>query len=81
MGVVDEAGGPAYIGAMLVDVLSVLLAIALAAVLGTLLAGVVLFSRGGELNRRYGHRLMNLRVATQAVAVMLLGLLVLARGG
>lgn len=66
---------------MLINVLSVLLAIALAAVLGTLLTGVVVFSRGGEFNRRHGHRLMNLRVATQAVAVVLLGLLVLARGG
>jgi hypothetical protein len=29
--------------------------------------------RGGETNRRYGNFMMNLRVGTQAVAVLILG--------
>jgi hypothetical protein len=57
--------------------LSILLAIALAAVLAVLLSGVFIFVKGGETNRRWSLRLMNLRVATQAVAVLLLGLLLL----
>lgn len=64
---------------MLVTVLSVMLAIAMLAVLAVLVTGVFTFARGGEFNRKHANRLMNLRVATQAVAVLLLGLLVLAR--
>jgi len=44
-----------------------------------LLTGVVVFSRGGQANDRWSNRLMNTRVATQAVAVLLLGLILLAR--
>jgi hypothetical protein len=64
----------------MVLILSILLGIAVAVVLGILLAGVLIFARGGEANKRLGQRMMNLRVAAQAVAVALLGLLVLARG-
>ena len=63
----------------MVSVLSIFLALALAAVLAVLLAGVVVFSRGGAANDRWSNRLMNMRVATQAVAVLLLGLILLAR--
>jgi hypothetical protein len=59
--------------------LSVLLGLALVAVLLVLIGGVVVFARGGEINRRYGNRIMNLRVATQAVAVAILGLILLLR--
>jgi hypothetical protein len=59
--------------------LSLLLMLALAAVVGVLATGIVVFIRGGEFNRRHGNRLMNLRVATQAVAVLILGLLLLLR--
>lgn len=64
----------------MVIVLSILLGIAVAVVLGILLAGVLIVARGGEVNKRLSQRMMNLRVAAQAVAVGLLGLLVLARG-
>ena len=47
----------------------------LAAIVCVLLTGVTVFVKGGELNRRWGNRLMNLRVATQFVAVLLLGAL------
>jgi hypothetical protein len=58
-------------------VLWILLVIALVAVFGVLITGVIIFARGGETNRRYGNFMMNLRVGTQAVAVLLLGLLLL----
>lgn len=60
-------------------ILSVLLGLAVTVVLGVLLTGVVVFARGGQINQRLSNRLMNLRVAAQALAVGLLGLLVLVR--
>ena len=57
--------------------LTIALGIALAAVVLVLLSGVTLFAKGGEANRRWSLRLMNLRVATQAVAIALLGILML----
>jgi hypothetical protein len=68
--------GRDHIGQM-ITLLSVLLGIALLAVVGVLMTGVVVFARGGEVNRRWANRLMNLRVATQAVVVLLLGALML----
>ena len=76
----DFLTADAYVGVMLVIILSVLLSLSLLALLGVLATGIFTFARGGAFNDKYGHRLMNLRVATQAVAVVLLGLLVLVRG-
>ncbi len=47
------------------------------ATLGVLATGVVTMLRGGEFNRKHGNRLMRLRVLLQAVAVGLIGLLLL----
>ena len=58
-------------------VLWILLVIVLIAVFAVLVTGVTVFARGGELNRRYGNLLMNIRVGTQAVAVLLLGVILL----
>lgn len=52
-------------------VLSVLLAVALAAVLLVLVVGVLAMARGGEFNRKYANKLMRLRVLLQGVAVVL----------
>ena len=60
--------------------LQILLAIALAAVFAVLVAGVVGFIAGGEFNRKYSNKLMRLRVATQAVAVLLLLALLILKG-
>jgi hypothetical protein len=62
----------------MIALLSVLLGIGLLAVVCVLVTGVVVFARGGEANRRWANRLMNLRVATQAVVVLLLAALMLA---
>ncbi len=52
--------------------LSVLLLIAMMATLGVLVVGLAGFFRGGEFNRKYGNKLMQARVALQAIAVFIL---------
>jgi hypothetical protein len=49
-----------------------LLAFALLLVLGVLAVGVISMARGGEFNQKYGNKLMQARVAAQALAVLLL---------
>ena len=58
-------------------ILWIMLVVALGAVFCVLVAGVTIFARGGEFNRRYGNFMMNLRVGTQAVAVLILGVILL----
>lgn len=55
--------------------LTVILFIALAAVLGVLLLGIYGMGRGGEFNRKYGNKLMRWRIALQFLAVGILVLL------
>ncbi len=59
--------------------LNILLGLAMFAVLGVLATGLVGFIKGGEFNRRYANKLMRLRVATQAFAVLVLLALLLLR--
>ena len=61
-------------------VLRILVGIAIAAVAAVLATGIVAFIAGGEFNRKYGNKLMRLRVATQAVAVVLLLALLILKG-
>lgn len=61
------------------SVFTVLLGLTLVAVLAVLAAGLVSFIAGGEFNRKYANKLMRLRVATQALAVLLLLILLLLR--
>lgn len=56
---------------------SVLLAIALAAVLGVLAMGLFSMARGGEFNRKHGNRFMQARVILQFGAIALLAIAVL----
>ena len=53
-------------------VLIVLIAIALAATLVVLAAGLISMFRGGEFNRKYGNLLMRARIGTQLTTVALL---------
>jgi ABC-type methionine transport system permease subunit len=62
------------------DVLQILLIVTLVAVMVVLITGVAGFIAGGEFNRKYGNKLMRLRVASQAVAVLLVIALLLAKG-
>jgi len=58
-------------------VLPYLIGAALIATLGVLFAGVLVMARGGELNRKYGNKLMRLRIAMQATAIVLFVLFML----
>jgi len=53
-------------------VFPMLIVVALAAVVIVLLTGVAGMARGGDFNRRYGNKLMRLRVVLQGVAVVLI---------
>ncbi len=61
---------------MMNNVILILLAITLAAVVIVLLTGVVGMARGGDFNARYGNKLMRLRVILQGLAIVLFILLV-----
>jgi hypothetical protein len=52
--------------------LTLLLVLAMAATLAVLVVGLIGFFRGGEFNQKYGNKLMRARVALQALAVLLL---------
>ncbi len=54
------------------NLLAVLIVIALLAVLGVLGMGVFTMLKGGEFNRKYGNKLMRLRVVLQFTAIMLI---------
>ena len=53
-----------------------LLIITLIVVVGILFLGLFSMARGGEFNRKYGNTFMRFRVIAQAVAVLLVLLLV-----
>ncbi len=52
-------------------VLPYLIGLSLLAVLATLLTGLITMGRGGDVNKRYGNKLMRLRVILQAVTIAL----------
>jgi hypothetical protein len=55
----------------------ILLLVLMLGVLGVLVCGVVLMMVGGERNRKYGNKLMVLRVSLQAVVVALVGVMLM----
>ncbi len=57
------------------NTVAVILFILLAAIVAVLFTGVGLMVKGGELNRKYGNKLMVARVSLQGLAVLLLGAL------
>ncbi|MDX1580538.1 MAG: twin transmembrane helix small protein [Alphaproteobacteria bacterium] len=52
--------------------MNILIILVLIAVAATLLLGVFSMAKGGEFNRKYSNKLMQLRVGLQALAVLLL---------
>ena len=61
--------------------LSIVIGIALVAVLAVLGVGVFAMLRGGDFNRKYGNKLMRARVAAQALAIALVFALYLLNRG
>jgi Hypoxia induced protein conserved region len=55
----------------------VVLIFILLATVGVLFLGLFSMARGGEFNRKYGNRLMRFRVAFQAMAILLVLVLIL----
>ncbi len=60
----------------LAAVLPVLIVLALIAVFVVLAVGITGMLRGGDFNKKYGNKLMRLRVATQGLAILLILLFV-----
>lgn len=58
------------------NVFSVLMIIAMLLVLGSLVVGIGAMAKGGEFNKKYGNKLMRLRVVLQGVALLLFALAV-----
>jgi len=50
----------------------ILMVIAMGAVLVSLGTGLVLMAKGGELNKKYGNKIMQARVLLQGIAIVLL---------
>ena len=61
--------------------LNILLVVALIAITGVLLFGVVSMAKGGDFNRKHGNALMRWRVILQAVALGIILLIYLANRG
>jgi hypothetical protein len=61
--------------------LSVLLALVLIALVVVMLLGIGAMSSGGEFNRKYGNKMMRLRIALQLVAVAIIGAMFFFREG
>ena len=57
----------------------IMLGISLFSVLLVLFLGLVVFVRGGEVNSKYGNKLMQLRVITQTVSISIIIVLVAIR--
>lgn len=66
---------------LLQDPLFIIVAIATLAVLVILAVGIGGFARGGEFNKKNANKIMRLRIAAQALAVVLILLFIFLRGG
>ena len=57
----------------------VLMLIAMLAVVASLTLGLIVMTKGGETNKKYGNRLMQARITLQGIAILLFILAVLSR--
>jgi hypothetical protein len=57
-------------------IFSILLVIAMILVLASLVVGLIAMVKGGEFNKKYGNKLMRLRVTLQGLALGLFALAV-----
>ncbi len=63
------------------DALTILLFVALAAVIAVMMFGILTMARSGEENRKKSNKMMRWRIALQLVAVVLLAIMVFTRAG
>ncbi len=59
--------------------LDIALVVAMVAVFLVLVTGIFTAFKGGEFNRKYGNKLMQMRVALQAVAIIIFALVLMLR--
>jgi len=62
------------------DPLFLVILLAIAAVVVVLMIGIGGFAKGGTFNHKYGNKMMQLRIAAQFVAVLLILLYIWLRG-
>lgn len=60
------------------NIVLISLAVAMLAVLATLALGIIAMTRGGEFNKKYGNKLMRLRVVLQGIALVLFAVALLS---
>ena len=58
--------------------LPIVIVAAMIAAVGALLLGLVSMAKGGEFNRKYGNKLMRLRIVLQGLAILLFIVFMLA---
>lgn len=61
------------------DILLTIVIVAMAAVVVILLIGIGGFAKGGAFNKKYGNKIMQLRIAAQFVAICLILLFIWLR--
>jgi hypothetical protein len=59
--------------------LMIMLGASLLCVLIVLFLGLIVFVKGGDINERYGNKLMQLRVFSQSISIILIIILVAVR--
>ena len=61
--------------------LLVIVILAVVLVGGILAVGIGGFARGGEFNKKYANKIMQLRILAQGIALLLIMILIASRGG
>lgn len=64
---------------MFKDPANILIAIAVLVVIGILGTGLIGFTKGGDFNRKHANRIMRYRIYAQAVAIVLILIVVYLR--
>lgn len=62
------------------QIANIVLIVLMIAVALVLVVGIVMMARGGEANRKYGNKMMVLRVALQGLALTVLGAMAFFKG-
>ncbi|MFZ4541005.1 MAG: twin transmembrane helix small protein [Rickettsiales bacterium] len=57
----------------------ILLFVLMLATVGVLISGIVVMARGGETNKKYGNKMMAMRVTLQGAALLLVVLLMVMK--
>ena len=56
------------------NILPILIVLALLSVVGVLIIGIISMIKGGEFNKKYSNKLMQMRIILQVLTILLLAL-------